>query len=189
MGSRSGDSCGSSSADDCDDLSLEFDEGGLNGCLAEFEEDRVAMLEQLKALEEKLFKLDGGGPACNAESIKHNGVDNASWGKRNCSIGGKKLPLFDAANLENDDEISTKHDVVDQVLPESVSTLAVDHEKLAIAQMLDQIYLRLQAFEADRDFLKNCLSSLKRGGKGLNLLQEIVHHIQDLRRGEISTRV
>jgi hypothetical protein len=61
-------------------------------------------------------------------------------------------------------------------------------KKVAIEEEVDHVYERLQALEADREFLKHCISSLRKGDKGLDLLQEILEHLRDLRSVELRVR-
>ncbi|KAI3763753.1 hypothetical protein L2E82_13750 [Cichorium intybus] len=96
----------------------------LESSLADFEEERVSILEQLKVLESKLFALSD-------EEDRH------------------------FAN-------TTK-------------------KRIDMEEEVDQLYGRLQALEADREFLKHCIGSMKKGDKGMELLQEILYHLRDLR--------
>ncbi|XP_020673805.1 myosin-binding protein 2 isoform X2 [Dendrobium catenatum] len=210
-GSRSGTS---SSAEESDEISLESQEGEdgnqnsmedddavnnliiLDKSLAEFEEERVAILEQLKALEEKLFTIDDEDDSFNSKHMKQLPIENGHGINGDCEYGfvngsldsldangcldldqkggeieGKRLlPLFDAISLENEDEPS------------------INHKSLAISEEVDLVYERLQALEADREFLKHCMSSLKKGERGIDLLQEILLHLRDLRSVELRSR-
>uniref|UniRef100_A0A804M2P8 GTD-binding domain-containing protein n=1 Tax=Zea mays TaxID=4577 RepID=A0A804M2P8_MAIZE len=139
---QNGSSSTSSSAEDSDDLSQSFYEGDesshgingsngsiptdvvlqetarhlvtLDGSLADFEEERLSILEQLKVLEDKLFDLDDE----ESDNMKHfseeNHLSGASNGfsdddscfklhdkRKNVTYRGKKLlPLFDDATVE-----------------------------------------------------------------------------------------
>ncbi|KAG6385766.1 hypothetical protein SASPL_154647 [Salvia splendens] len=93
--------------------------------LAEFDEERASILEQVKVL-------------CD----DHNDHPMAK----------KLLPLFDGA--EDDEE--------EMVL-------------------MEDVYERLQALEADSDFLKHCIRSMSKGNEGMALLQEIMQHLRDLK--------
>uniref|UniRef100_A0A804M2P5 GTD-binding domain-containing protein n=1 Tax=Zea mays TaxID=4577 RepID=A0A804M2P5_MAIZE len=220
---QNGSSSTSSSAEDSDDLSQSFYEGDesshgingsngsiptdvvlqetarhlvtLDGSLADFEEERLSILEQLKVLEDKLFDLDDE----ESDNMKHfseeNHLSGASNGfsdddscfklhdkRKNVTYRGKKLlPLFDDATVEagnvpqgNDAQHST----------EVTLDLAREQHKLAIANEIDQVHERLHALEADREYIKQCVRTLKKGGKGFDLLQEILQHLRDLRRIE-----
>lgn len=43
------------------------------------------------------------------------------------------------------------------------------------------MYKRLEALQADGEFLNKCLGSIKKGDKGMDLLQEILQHLHVLR--------
>ncbi|KAG2535844.1 myosin-binding protein 2-like [Panicum virgatum] len=230
---QNGSSSASSSAEDSDDLSQSFYEGdesahGLNGSngssptdvvlhetarhlvtldgsLADFEEERLSILEQLKVLEDKLFDLDDED-SDNMKMDKHFSEENhfsgASNGfsdddscfklhdkRKSVTYKGKKLlPLFDDATVEARDILPNKQvDDADQ-LTEVTLDLATEQDKLAIANEIDQVHERLHALEADREYIKQCVRSLKKGGKGFDLLQEILQHLRDLRRIEQRAR-
>jgi len=46
----------------------------------------------------------------------------------------------------------------------------------------------LQALEADKEFLRHCIKSLKTGDKGMYLLQEILQHLRELRNVELHVK-
>lgn len=192
----------------------------LDESLADFEEERLSILEQLKALEEKLFTLtDEEEHFEDIKSIEHylgedenvgtenhefcshhvNGVANGFCEelgtngmhyheRRNMGSKAKTLlPLFDAIGLENEDGLHEEQDptVVSQ---KSICKFMPENRKVAIEEEVDHVYERLQALEADREFLKHCISSLKKGDKGMDLLQEILQHLRDLRSVELRVR-
>ncbi|THU50188.1 hypothetical protein C4D60_Mb06t17470 [Musa balbisiana] len=238
----------SSSAEDSDDLSFEFQEGDehtyspdesnqntpsdavlisgtdqgterhlitLEESLADFEEERRSILEQLRALESKLFTLDGEG-SYDSKVIDHVSDQNGHVSnghceplgddlldyangfsdeletnrkqpseRRNMGFKGKRLlPLFDAMSNENEDDICTEEGAAD-ASPDTISNIAEEQKKLAIEEEVYNINERLHALEADREFLKNCIGSLKKGDKGIHLLQEILEHLRDLRDVEL----
>ncbi|KAF8733750.1 hypothetical protein HU200_014597 [Digitaria exilis] len=230
---QNGSSSASSSAEDSDDLSQSFYEGDesahglsgsngsihtdvvlqetarhlvtLDGSLADFEEERLSILEQLKVLEDKLFDLDDE-ESDNMKTDKHfseeNHLSGASNGfsdddsffklhdkRKGVTCRGKKLlPLFDDATVEARNIFLTKQgDEVDNST-EVTLDLAREQDKLAVANEIDQVQERLHALEADREYIKQCVRSLKKGGKGFDLLQEILHHLRDLRRIEQRAR-
>ncbi|KAJ8548419.1 hypothetical protein K7X08_032522 [Anisodus acutangulus] len=186
----------------------------LEESLADFEEERMSILEQLKLLEEKFVSLDED----EDEDAKHfeddrlmedsyqdikedshfhgemnghaNGFLKEMNGKhyperRIVNAKGKRLlPLFDAMSDENGDgtlNLNGYHS-------NGVHNFDLENKKLAVEEELDHLHERLQSLEADREFLKNCVSSLKKGDKGMDLLQEILQHLRDLRNVELRAR-
>ncbi|RRT83531.1 hypothetical protein B296_00017412 [Ensete ventricosum] len=187
----------------------------LEESLADFEEERRSILEQLRALESKLFALDGED-SHNSKVIDHVSDENGRVSnghcehlgddlhdyvngssdeletnrkqpseRRNIGFKGKQLlPLFDAMSNENEDDICTKEGAAN-AFPETISNIAEEQKKLAIEEEVYNINERLHALEADREFLKNCIGSLKKGDKGIHLLREILEHLRDLRDVEL----
>ncbi|XP_057496292.1 myosin-binding protein 3-like isoform X2 [Actinidia eriantha] len=193
----------------------------LDDSLAEFDEERFSILEELKALEERLFTLaddeeqlfedvepieyfaDYGidDDNCGSISPKENGVSSGISGNSNgehCpeinimhSKAKNILPLFDATgNVNEEEELNEEQIESDpsRIQNSSVSKFEVANKKLAIEEDVDHVYERLQALETDREFLKHCIGSLKKGEKGMDLLQEILQHLRDLRTVELRAR-
>ncbi|WCJ33577.1 hypothetical protein M5689_014931 [Euphorbia peplus] len=204
----------------------------LEDSLANFEEERLSILDQLKVLEEKLFTLseDDEKEHLHLENGNGNGyndnfeVENAHYKEMNGRhthhhhMGTKAkrlLPLFDATegegdNEDNDEEMVNGHTEAEDVdsvmlmksinkyeeaeevdsamLMKSINKYEVDTKKLEIEETVDHVYERLQALEADREFLKHCMTSLKKGDKGIQLLQEILQHLRDLRNVEVRAK-
>lgn len=98
-----------------------------------------------------------------------------------CLMAKRLLPLLDATETEYEDAM------IDQDPGENISKFEEDGKKLAIVEEVDHVYERLQALEADREFLKHCMSSIQKGDKGMNLLQEILQHLRDLKSVELHT--
>ncbi|GER50492.1 hypothetical protein STAS_27802 [Striga asiatica] len=60
--------------------------------------------------------------------------------------------------------------------------------KLGIEEEIDRVHERLDGLEADREFFKHCVTSLRKGEKGMELLQKIVQHLRDLQHMELYVR-
>ncbi|RDX75158.1 Myosin-binding protein 2, partial [Mucuna pruriens] len=194
----------------------------LEESLANFEEERLQILEQLKVLEEKLVILNYEEEHCSddAKSVEHHCEENGNGyhhdhedhkglangfanghakeinGKHHQGrkiIGAKAkrlLPLFDAMSSEAEDvELSGDELDFPHLQNDSVEKVNLDDKKkLALEEEVDHVYERLQVLEADREFLKHCISSLRKGDKGLDLLQEILQHLRDLRNVDLRVR-
>ncbi|XP_010525069.1 PREDICTED: myosin-binding protein 3-like [Tarenaya hassleriana] len=140
----------------------------LDESLTEFEEERLAIMDQLKLLEEKLLTMQEDE---SAETARDDGFPEKLT---MASMAKSLLPLLDAAENETEDGFQEE--------PESMErSVSLGEEKLEIIKQVDNVYERLQALETDGEFLKNCMSSVKKGDKGVSLLQEILQHLRDLR--------
>lgn len=126
--------------------------------LAEFDEERVSILEELKALEAKLLHL-------------HDGEDDGDGD----GMAKKLLPLFDEEESE----------LVEQDCDEAAIAMK---GKMLIEEELGHVYERLQALEADKDFLKHCIRSMIKGDQGMALVHEILQNLRDLKSVELSAR-
>lgn len=161
----------------------------LEESLADFEEERLSILAELKVLEEKLMLLEGeameefpeengilgdGNADLNGHS---NGFVKEMSGKHHHQrrMGGqirKSLaPIFDEMSNESGD-----------MMPNSCVS------KLGIEAEVGHVYERLEGLEADEEFIKHCVSSLSKGDRGIQLLQDILQQLRDLRNVELHVR-
>ncbi|XP_075481893.1 myosin-binding protein 2-like [Primulina tabacum] len=178
----------------------------LEESLADFEDERFSILEQLKILEEKLGTMDDDkGQRFEDVRDMEDSVRQENYHSNGFMINGKHdqqsrissqkgkmlLPLFEEISDEKEDEML--HGNINWIESNGLhdafeSTPGMEDKNLAIEEEVDHLYERLQAFEADREFLKHCISSLNKGEKGMDLLQEILHHLRDLRNVELRSR-
>ncbi|KAJ0683412.1 putative myosin-binding protein [Helianthus annuus] len=172
----------------------------LESTLADFEEERISILEQLKFLEEKLVALSDeedqhfanvrviedhyeetnaiGFSGQVIECTTNNGF--VRTGKQ--AMGKQLLPLFDVA----EDDVTVRNGYENGFHPSKFEDTAVmrfelEKKRIDMEEEIDQLHVRLQALEADREFLKHCIGSMKKGDKGMEVLLEILHHLRDLR--------
>ncbi|KAM1608276.1 hypothetical protein EV1_020266 [Malus domestica] len=129
-------------------------------------------------------EINGNGIA-NGHSKEMNGNFPHQDRKTVKGLKAKRLlPLFDAIETKTEDgELNGNTEGYDSFMSQDSES-----KKLAIEEEVDHVYERLQALEADREFLKHCISSLRKGDKGLLLLQEILEHLRDLRSVELRLR-
>ncbi|TKV96978.1 hypothetical protein SEVIR_9G465900v4 [Setaria viridis] len=182
----------------------------LDDSLTYFEMERLSILEELKTLEERLFTLEDDDVTANAAAghssgdmdlsadVLHSPEDILTGDKARCrgrtsiSRGKSLLPLFDAVGNETCDQMPSARvgeaDQADDSATKPASVLAKEQERLAIIEEVDHVYERLQALEADKEFLRHCIKSLKKGDKGMDLLQEILQHLRDLRNVELHVK-
>ncbi|KAM3314379.1 hypothetical protein ACQJBY_033300 [Aegilops geniculata] len=177
----------------------------LDDSLTYMEMERLSILEELKALEERLFTLedddingsnaaagrssDDYGLSADGPHSPENGLagNKARFeGRASVSRGKSLLPLFDAVGDQNFNRASPA-DANDSAKP-AVAVFAKEQERLAIIEEVDHVYERLQALEADKEFLRHCIKSLKKGDKGMHLLQEILQHLRELRSVELHAK-
>lgn len=157
--------------------------------LADFDEERLSILAELKVLEAKLFGLhdDETQLSEDAKNFDEKGtLDNSDD-----LMAKKLLPLFDATDNEFTEEECDKEEMSNHsegMINHFFNGSELENSKILIHEELGHVYERLQALEADKDFLKHCIRSMMKGNKGLALVQEILHHLRDLRSEELSDR-
>ncbi|KAK1425696.1 hypothetical protein QVD17_21051 [Tagetes erecta] len=156
----------------------------LESALANFEEERISILEQLKVLEGKLVALSneedhhfanvrviedhyeevnsigfsGQVTECTTNGFVKNGKQ---------TMGKQLLPLFDAVSHGAEDDVTVRNGYENGFHPSTFEDTAVmrfelEKKRIDMEEEVDQLYARLQALEADREFLKHCIGSMKK---------------------------
>lgn len=152
----------------------------LDECLDDYEGERLSILGRLKFLEEKLTALnDEEDNEEEAKTFESNGSINGNGhvheketnGKHRVLKSKRLLPLFDAVDGEIGNGDHYENGVDESEKGEIVN----------VEEEVDELYERLEALEADREFLRHCVGSLKKGDKGVHLLHEILQHLRDLK--------
>ncbi|KAG2710791.1 hypothetical protein I3843_04G045100 [Carya illinoinensis] len=209
----------------------------LDGSLAEFEEERLSILDQLQALEEKLITLaEDGGFLEDGKSIEHssmygakefddhdftspevNGISvnrSSMYGVKELdnheftspeengiskdklyperktmnSMAKRLLPLFDAANNKSEEGLLVEEKGESEYVEMQKSlesNFELEVKKLPIEDEVDHVNEKLRALKSDREFLRHCMSSIKKGDKGVDLVQEVLQHLRDLKAVEV----
>ncbi|XP_010552696.1 PREDICTED: myosin-binding protein 2 [Tarenaya hassleriana] len=165
----------------------------LEECSVDFERERLSILGRLKVLEEKLSTLndeeDDGDEIFEDVKLVENGHVGENMHFHTKEVNGKHkvlkskrlLPLFDAVEAEMENGLSNGNHHENGVDQSENGGIAIDEE-------IDELYERLEALEADREFVRHCVGSLRKGDKGVYLLQQILQHLRDLRNVELQER-
>lgn len=175
------------------DCSTEW--GAIEDSLEELDEERLSIMRKLKELEEKLLvhpgeegKENSNQKNPNAELLCSQEVNLGSCcfvenhPKTMASVARSLLDLVVSSESESEDNQLTGEVGCDEGLV--VCTVENGSKRLAIQKEMDHVYGRLQALEADTEFLRHCIASVSKGNHGANVLQEILEHLRELRAAE-----
>ncbi|XWS31468.1 hypothetical protein CRYUN_Cryun23aG0078800 [Craigia yunnanensis] len=119
-----------------------------------------------------------------------------------CQVEGNDLPAQKASSMSNEsapsqERLSTsisRAQVASKANGHMVSNEqkgSVDCRETGLAALENEISdlnERLEALEADCNFLEHSLNSLQNGNEGLLFIQEILHHLRELRKLGIRSR-
>ncbi|KAK1387034.1 Myosin-binding protein 3 [Heracleum sosnowskyi] len=151
---------------------------------------------------------DFSGEECNGFTNGYPKEMNGKHHQEGRYMGAKAkrlLPLFDATTAENENDELNGHENGHEMgelngheygelnghengFESVVTRFELEERRVAIEEEVDQLYARMHALETDKEFLKHCISSLKKGDKGIDLLQEILQHLRDLRNMELRAK-
>lgn len=184
----------------------------VNISILNFEDEKHYISECLKKLEEKLHQSASNG----ISKVMPNGVNSENFTSKvddleNLSVNGKtlldehnensSLPLQkDVSGSNRSPSQDIPSDLVEDnhFVSETNATMDSDGGKLSMNR--DRINLgtlekgiadlrdRLEALETDCDFLKHAFNMLQNGNDGLQLIHEIAHQLQELRKIEMKKK-
>ncbi|KAH0639984.1 hypothetical protein KY290_037270 [Solanum tuberosum] len=184
----------------------------FNDSICNFEDEKLCISKHLENLEKKLFQISGRKASdnvpCNgySERVKKD-VDNQV--KKQSDDGG-------SINSQQEEEISSSTrndfsksnggpidkpaalDVENAIVSEKKNHLDNNHSKLSslggevdgasIGNEISELSGRLQALEDDCKFLMHAFNSLQNGHEGIQLIQEIAHQLQEIRKVDFDKR-
>ncbi|KAH0633823.1 hypothetical protein KY284_036609 [Solanum tuberosum] len=184
----------------------------FNDSICNFEDEKLCISKHLENLEKKLFQISGRKASdnvpCNgySERVKKD-VDNQV--KKQSDDGG-------SINSQQEEEISSSTrnefsksnggpidkpaalDVENAIVSEKKNHLDNNHSKLSslggevdgasIGNEISELSGRLQALEDDCKFLIHAFNSLQNGHEGIQLIQEIAHQLQEIRKVDFDKR-
>lgn len=162
----------------------------LDDSLVEFEEERLLVLNQLKTLEDKLLMMSSEGESLQLHTMeKEEESLSVSEDGSMRKMAKKLLPLLDAGEDEPEEVgIGPENAEMLEVLASETEEGEREARRIDVVEEVDRVYERLQALEEDQEFLNHCMSSMKKGDEGMNLLQEILQHLRDLKNVELRVR-
>ncbi|XP_068650276.1 myosin-binding protein 3-like [Aristolochia californica] len=157
--------------------------------LHDFEDEKLHISKCLKRLEEKLNLFSNHGI--------HSGVSDFDKGFPDIKNEDAKLQGFKGEQIETYSE-----DVVDEnsgyckkeALAENGENLSVANDRKlfpdacrepdfsAVEKEISRLNERLLTLEADREFLQHTINSLRNGNEGVQFIEEIATHLQEIRR-------
>ncbi|PIN01307.1 hypothetical protein CDL12_26183 [Handroanthus impetiginosus] len=172
----------------------------MSSSLSNFEHEKLYLSERLKDLEKKLHqacysgKSDDVPNGLSSEKIRvENGEtllnqDNersSSLAKKNISVSNGNPARETGSNRTSD------HEKENGYVYEKSDELSANRGEINFGTFEKEIMDlkdRLEAIESDRNFLKHTSDLLRNGEDGLQIVQEIAHHLQELRKMEFEKR-
>ncbi|PIA45257.1 hypothetical protein AQUCO_01700650v1 [Aquilegia coerulea] len=171
------------------------------GSFLNFEDERLYISQCLKKLEKKLNLCSENGVYTNICNGVHSGKehglndreeahlnmeeDETSVRKDSClSRGGspaQERSSPSAGEPQSDPQGKHHFEGADASTITPTDLVSLENEVLDLNE-------RLETLEADRDFLEHTINSLYSGDEGVKFVQEIAHHLHELRRIGIRRR-
>ncbi|OVA05299.1 Zein-binding domain [Macleaya cordata] len=174
--------------------------------LSEFEDERLYITQCLKKLEKQLhlFSKNGvqvntsnggySGKECHGvndqeqhhcdEATQHNGqLENdesssqkdSSLCREDLSVKGSCTSPVGNHQLLSKENHHSDSDAQEDSADRGTNLVALENE-------VSDLNERLEALEADRSFLEHTINALQNGDEGIQFVQEIAHHLRELRR-------
>lgn len=182
-----------------------------NDSICNFEDEKLCISKHLENLEKKLFQISGrqasDSVACNGHSerikkdvddqLKKQSADGESTNSQQEEISSS---MRNDISKSNGGSIDKPADLVveNAIVSEKRNHLDINHSKVsslgsevdgaAIGNEISELSGRLKALEDDCKFLMYAFNSLQNGHEGLQLIQEIAHQLQEIRKMEFNKR-
>ncbi|XP_022967406.1 myosin-binding protein 1-like [Cucurbita maxima] len=147
-----------------------------NLCL-EFEDEKHYIQLCLKSLEDKISRIFTNGQQEGEESIEENG-SSMHIDQSNCN--GTATPEGELANVEKNGHFGCEESFYEVKDPISCANKLEEVDFLALEHKISELTGRLEALQADHDFLEHSLNSLRYGEEGLQFARNIVNQLQEL---------
>lgn len=170
-----------------------------NNLLLEFEDEKLNIMQCLKKLENMLHLFSNNGVKMDLNNSEDFGTQGSfSSGTNDLDLDKRKLEDGeDHASLPGEDaHADDDHlpSLTDPSFDKESSELDLNgRNSLLATEMADFAFLRnevsnlnkrMEALEADKNFLEYTINSLRKGEEGLQFVQEIASHLRELRKIE-----
>ncbi|XP_021279585.1 probable myosin-binding protein 4 isoform X2 [Herrania umbratica] len=180
---------------------------------SEFEDEKLYISHCLQNLESKLkrFAHHGNSPCISDGEYFDEAADGGQHQQEfldemdkqaPCQVEGNDLSVQKASSVSNGSAPSQEGLNTsisrDQVVSEGNSHMVSNGQKdsmdcretglAALENEISDLNERLEALEADCNFLEHSLNSLGNGNEGMLFIQEILHHLRELRKLGIRSR-
>ncbi|XP_057962968.1 myosin-binding protein 1 isoform X2 [Malania oleifera] len=189
----------------CDELEgSEVLVGGKNtsivkNLLSELEDERSSISKCLKKLEKKLLEFSNNGlhsDLANGEYSANEGDELNNLNTLEVRKGSEENSrLVESSGSPSDqegrilsfqgNEFVSKENSEFNSSGQGCPMICRETDFVALGNEVSDLKDRLEALEADRNFLEHTINSIRNGDEGLKLVQELVHHLRELRRTEI----
>ncbi|EOX94539.1 Uncharacterized protein TCM_004165 [Theobroma cacao] len=180
---------------------------------SEFEDEKLYISHCLHNLESKLkrFAHHGNSPCISDGEYFDEAADGGQhqqefldekYKQVPCQVEGNDLSVQKASSVSNGSAPSQERLNTsisrDQVVSKGNSHMVSNGQKdsmdcretglAALENEISDLNERLEALEADCNFLEHSLNSLQNGNEGMLFIQEILHHLRELRKLGIRSR-
>ncbi|CAK9150038.1 unnamed protein product [Ilex paraguariensis] len=197
----------------CGSRSSKISEGShkpINGktSLLDFGDEKLYISQCLKKLERSLHQVSSNGESSDmpnggysekmTDAVDNQGefpIDKGTQINHQKKENGVSLQkAFSASNgnpSAKDSSVASvedNHFVIEKNYLDSDRQTSFEHfgklDLTAIENEILDLHDRLEAVEADRDFLEHAFNSLQNGNEGIQFIKEVAHQLQELRKFE-----
>ncbi|KAF9660951.1 hypothetical protein SADUNF_Sadunf19G0017200 [Salix dunnii] len=138
----------------------------VNSSLFKFEDEQSYITQSLKKLKTKLHLFSNNGLSLEFINSEYSGDKENDLREQNSEVGVEQ-------NGGAEEKSSSSHQEID-----------LD----SLANEVSELSQKLEALEADQNFLEHSINSIRYGEEGLQFIQEIASHLKELRKIGIQQR-
>lgn len=157
----------------------------VNSSLFDFEDEKSFITQSLKKLKRKLHLFSNNGLSLELINSEYSGDKENDMRDLNSKVGAEQNGGAEESKLSMTDRRSEP--VQGPLLEKSVgSTQETDLNSLV--NEVSDLSQKVEALEADQNFLEHSINSIRYGEEGLQFIQEIASHLKELRNIGIQQR-
>lgn len=157
----------------------------VNSSLFDFEDEKSFITQSLKKLKRKLHLFSNNGLSLELINSEYSGDKENDMRDLNSKVGAEQNGGAEESKLSMTDRRGES--VQGPLLEKSLgSTQETDLNSLV--NEVSDLSQKVEALEADQNFLEHSINSIRYGEEGLQFIQEIASHLKELRKIGIQQR-
>lgn len=157
----------------------------VNSSLFDFEDEKSFITQSLKKLKRKLHLFSNNGLSLELINSEYSGDKENDIRDLNSKVGAQQNGGAEESKLSMTDRRGES--VQGPLLEKSLgSTQETDLNSLV--NEVSDLSQKVEALEADQNFLEHSINSIRYGEEGLQFIQEIASHLKELRKIGIQQR-
>lgn len=157
----------------------------VNSSLLDFEDEKSYITRSLKKLKRKLHLFSNNGLSLELINSEYSGDKENDTRDLNSKVGAEQNGGAEESKLSMTDR---RNEPVQGPLLEKSLGSTQETDLNSLVNEVSDLSQKVEALEADQNFLEHSINSIRYGEEGLQFIQEIASHLKELRKIGIQQR-